>query len=128
MRAKVCVTLWFVAIVCLITGAPGHAGTLWYNGDLTQPGLDNEVVLTVGAEAYAYVYDNFTVTGGPWHVTSVWSKNLMNITGVTQADWFIRAGVSNGQPGALIASGTSAAATQTPTGRSAMVMGLLRNE
>jgi hypothetical protein len=88
--------LLFIVIASLATMPHVNAATLWYNGDKSQAGLDNEVVTIVGGEAYSYVYDDFTVTGSPWHVTSVWSNNLLSFTGVTQADWFIRSGVSNG--------------------------------
>jgi hypothetical protein len=128
MKMRFCAALLFVVIASLATMPHANAATLWYNGDKSQAGLDNEVVKTVGGEAYGYVYDDFTVTGNAWHVTSVWSNNLMNYTGVTQADWFIRSGVSVGSPGTLIASGTSAAATLSATGRSEMVLGVLRNE
>jgi hypothetical protein len=128
MKMKLWAALSFVVIASLAMVPHVNAATLWYNGDMNQAGLDNEVVKIVGGEAYSYVYDDFTVTGAPWHVTSVWSNNLMSYTGVTQSGWFIRSGVSNGSPGTLIASGTSAAATMLATGRSATVLSVLRYE
>jgi hypothetical protein len=64
------------------------------------------------------VYDNFQVTGAGWTIDSLWSNDLMSFT-TTSADWEIRSGVSTGNGGTLVASGTSSA-TQTATGRSAL--------
>ncbi len=89
---------------------------LWYNGDFdSAKGLANELNTTVSD---ARVYDDFQVTGGNWTIERIWSNDLMDFTGVTQADWSIRSGVSTGNGGTVIASGTSAA-SQTATGRSA---------
>jgi hypothetical protein len=94
----------------LVLNAPVCAqappGSLWYNGDFNGVnGLSNErnTVVTQGA-----VYDDFDVTAPQgWHVTAVFSDNLFNAITVTAADWEIRTGVSEGNAGTLIASGTT---------------------
>jgi hypothetical protein len=89
---------------------------LWYNGDFNGVnGLANEQNTVIGQAA---VYDNFTVTAaGGWDITDVFSDNLLNTT-VTGATWEIRTGVSEGNGGTLVASGTTATPTVTATGRS----------
>jgi len=92
----------------------GSAGILWYNGDFNAVnGLANEVNTAV---ADAHVYDNFIVPAGAgWDVTSVFSDDLISTT-VTSATYEIRSGVSSGNGGTLVASG-SGTPTVTPTGR-----------
>jgi len=111
---------FMLALVTLCLGMSGFAlaeplpGALWYNGDFNGvSGLANENNTIVSQAA---VYDDFIVPSGGWHIGFVWSNNLMSTTS-SQAYWEIRSGVSTGNGGTLIASGTNAA-TQTPTGRS----------
>ena len=67
---------------------------------------------------FASVYDDFIVpSGSGWNVTAVFSDNLPN-TRVTGANWEIRQGVSEGNGGTLIASGTTITPVVTDTGRS----------
>ena len=88
---------------------------LWYNGDFNNiNGLANEQNTLV---EQASVYDNFIVPSPGWHVTGVFSDNLLNTT-VTGANWEIRSGVSEGNGGTVVASGTTATPVVTPTGRS----------
>jgi hypothetical protein len=95
--------------------AQAPPGSLWYNGDFNGAnGLANERNTTTGQAA---VYDDFDVTAPMWDVTAVFSDNLLN-TVVTGADWEIRTGLSNGNAGTLIASGTTNSPVVTPTGRS----------
>ncbi|MFO0960571.1 MAG: PEP-CTERM sorting domain-containing protein [Isosphaeraceae bacterium] len=93
---------------------------LWYNGN-----FDGRDALANGQGTFnpdALVYDNFTVTAGQsWTVSAVYSNNMMNFTGITQAHWEIRSGVSAGAAGTLIASGNGAA-TQVSTGRTFLGM------
>lgn len=78
----------------------------WYNGDWRSgiPDLDNWYVT---AQQYARVYDDFVVPDGGWTVTGVFANDMITSTGVTQASWEIRSGVSSGNPGTLVASGLS---------------------
>jgi PEP-CTERM motif len=102
------------ALLCVMAAGRAEAGTLWYNGDFNgADGLSNEQNTDID---YGYTYDNFQVDGSGWTITSIWSNNLMSFR-TDQAYWEIRSGVSLGDGGTLVASGTSAA-TQTATGRS----------
>ena len=83
----------------------------WYNGDW-QPGISSPGNYYVSAQQFTRVYDDFVVPDGGWTVVGLFSNNDMSSTGVTQASWEIRSGVSAGNPGTLVASGLSPA-TQT---------------
>ena len=96
-------------------GVKGPSGILWYNGDFNNiNGLANEVNTLV---ADAHVYDNFIVPAGGFDITSVFSDDLIS-TNVTGATWEIRSGVSAGNGGTLVASGSTSTPTVTATGRS----------
>ena len=89
---------------------------LWYNGDLASGGggTVNEQSTSIGV---AFVYDDFTVTDpAGWIVDSVWSNDAMKVTGISQAFWSIRSGMSVGNGGSVVSSGIGSA-SQTPTGR-----------
>jgi len=90
--------------------------SLWYNGDFNGVnGLANEENTIV---TQAAVYDDFEVTDpSGWDVTSVYSNNLAN-TNVTGANWSIHQGISEGNGGTIVASGTTMTPVVTPTGRS----------
>lgn len=97
--------------------------TLFYGGDFdpnnpNANGLANENDAIVGGNPYgAAVYQNFIVPNGQnWTIHGLFSNDLMSITAGT-AYWEIRSGVSEGNGGTLIASGTGAD-IMTPTGRS----------
>src|SRR5207245_7615475 len=94
-------TAGFALNTTAIAQAP--PGSLWYNGDFNGVnGLANERNTIV---TQAAVYDDFNVTAPlGWHVTAVFSDNLMSTT-ITGADWEIRTGLSAGNAGTLIASG-----------------------
>ena len=107
----------FALILTAAFALNANAITLWYNGDADGVnGLANERNTVV---SQAGVYDDFAVTGGPaWHVTNVFSDNLMTAGEViTSADWEIRTGISAGNAGTLVAGGTSTNLTVTLTGR-----------
>jgi len=106
--------------LALLCSSPLFGGTVyWYNGDNNSLGGDliNEVG---GANGTSLVYDDFVVGAGGVNITGVFSNDSSNghpvLTGVTQASWEIRSGVSAGNGGTLIASGTGAA-TVTDTGQ-----------
>jgi hypothetical protein len=102
-----------VALFGAVSSA-SHA-QLWYNGDFNgQNGLANEKDAIVND---ARVYDDFIIpVGQTWTLTSVFSNDLSQLN-TNIIDWEIRSGVSAGNGGTLIASG-SGAGTSTPTGRS----------
>jgi hypothetical protein len=108
--------LLVTAALMLNTSAYAGLPILWYNGDFnSRNGLANERNTIVSEAA---VYDDFNVPNGEmWPVAGLFSDNLLNTT-ITGADWEIRSGVSEGNPGTLIASGTTDSPIVTPTGRS----------
>jgi hypothetical protein len=113
MKDKYCLLVRAILTVLFVTAAfalntaaiaQAPPGSLWYNGDANGNGLSNERNTIV---TQAAVYDDFNVTASQgWNVTAVFSDNLEN-TVVTGADWEIRAGVSEGNAGTLIAGGTT---------------------
>jgi hypothetical protein len=108
-------TAAFVLNTTAIAQAP--PGSLWYNGDWNGVnGLANERNTAV---TQAAVYDDFDVTGPlGWHVTAVFSDNLTNAgLPITGADWEIRTGISEGNAGTLVASGTTNSPLVINTGR-----------
>jgi hypothetical protein len=84
-------------------------GSIWYNGDLNHfNGLANERDDSLGYGQYAHVFDDFNVTGPGWHVTSLYSNNYDSYpTSTTAVEWSIHQGISVGNPGTTVASGTS---------------------
>jgi hypothetical protein len=97
--------------------AQAPPGSLWYNGDFNGVnGLFNARNTLV---TQAAVYDDFDVTAPlGWNVTALFSDNLVDDhRTITGADWEIRTGVSEGNAGALIASGTTNSPVVSPTGR-----------
>ncbi len=102
------------AVLGLASIANTHGDTLWSNGDLDfQSGL----ISTDSPAVVGIVYDDFNVTSTyGWNVNGA-SGNFYYTTDVvgTTANWEIRSGVSEGNGGTLVASGT-AAVTLTPLG------------
>jgi hypothetical protein len=104
-----------------IAQCPVEAGftCVFYGGDfnINDPnanGLANENDGIVGGSPYgAAVYQNFNYDGGT--ITGLASNNLSGLNPTT-AYWEIRSGVSEGNGGTLIASGTGATTNQA-TGR-----------
>ncbi len=102
---------------------PVEAGytCMFYGGDINpndpnENGLANETDAIVGGSPYgAAVYQNFNFAGGT--ITGLATNNLSQLNPST-AYWEIRSGVSEGNGGTLIASGTGATSNQA-TGRSA---------
>jgi len=108
-RRATLAALLVITALALTTTATAQAppGSLWYNGDPNNiNGLANERNTAV---TQAAVYDDLNVTSPlGWHVTAVFSVDLFSpdMT-VTAADWEIRTGISEGNAGTLIASGTT---------------------
>jgi hypothetical protein len=92
-------------------------GALWYNGDFDGvDGLTNEQ--DTFASGYSHIYDDFNVPDSAgWDVDSVFSDNLASTT-IIGASWEIRQGITSGNGGTLIASGTTVTPVVTATGRS----------
>jgi hypothetical protein len=109
------------AAALVACAASAHASAvLWYSGNFDSvTGVANEINTSIGD---ARVFDDFTVTDAAgWSIDRIWSNNMIGFTGITQASWSIRRGVSAGNGGTVVASGTSAA-TQTATGRTGFGM------
>ena len=91
------------------TCLPGCA--YFYTGDFdpnnpNANGLANENDAIVGGNPYgAATYQNFVVQSA-FNITDLFTNNLMTVT-PQSAYWEVRAGVSEGNGGTLIASGTS---------------------
>lgn len=98
-------------------------GQLWYSGDYD----GGDILLSVKAfpdeTSPEKVYDNFTVGASGWNVTSLF-ENVCFAGGAPSDlsifNWEIRSGVSAGNGGTLVASGTSLNPTVTATGRTAL--------
>jgi hypothetical protein len=118
--AVFCFSMPASAMQCPPPGGPGPS-ILFYGGDLdlndpNQNGLANENDAIVGGNPYgAATYQNFQVSS-ECVLSSPFTNNLSSIT-PANGYWEIRSGVSEGNGGTLIASGTGAI-TNTPTGRS----------
>lgn len=83
------------------------ANAQFYGGDLNSQGLVASEINTNFQEFLAY--DNFAVSGAPWMVTGVFANFLTNTT--TGSFYYeIRSGMSAGNGGTLLQSGTVAAA------------------
>ena len=122
MFSKLLRTVFAILLVCMFV-ASASGGVMFYGGDFdpnnpNANGLANENDANVSGNPYgAAVYQNFIIpTGQNWRITGLFSNDLMSVTAST-AYWEIRSGVSEGNGGTLIASGTGADIV-TPTGRS----------
>lgn len=105
--------LTVLAFACLATPQvqAGLCPIYWYNGGPNLvDGLANQINTAI---SNVRTYDDFDVTS-PVVICAVFSNNFMDFTS-SQALWEIRSGVSAGNGGTLIASGTGAA-TQTANG------------
>ncbi len=86
--------------------------TLWYNGDWDGRNSLSSESNTIVSDARTY--DDFTVTHPRgWDVTHVWG-NFQMTTNVQGANFEIRSGVSSGQGGTIVASGSDLPVTLTP--------------
>jgi hypothetical protein len=102
------------AALMFVLSAPAKAQIIFYNGDFNGTnGLASEQDQAVSS---AIVYDNFMVGAGGWTVNGVFGNFLTNLT-FDQAYFEIRSGVSSGDGGTLLFSGTYSA-SRTATGRS----------
>jgi hypothetical protein len=103
-------TLAGAAVVSLGAALPAQAFTQYYGGDF------NGVEGWYNQAYNSLVFEDFSAAA-PITVTGLFSNNLTDFTGVTQAEWQIRTGMSASNGGTTLFSGTSSA-TQVATGRS----------
>lgn len=120
MRKFAWLSLFAMLFVATLANAQ-CALCIFYGGDLdlsdpNQNGLANENDAIVGGNPYgAATYQNFTLSATST-ATGLFTNNLSGLNPST-GYWEIRTGVSEGNGGTLVASGTGTM-TQTPTGRS----------
>src|SRR5690242_11879271 len=86
------------------------ADTLWYNGDPNGTMfLANGTQLPFGN---VFIYDDFVVpvASGGWTITQIFGTDIGAVP--PNAVWSIRSGMSIGNPGVIIASGTNPATSE----------------
>lgn len=107
------------ALACVtLVAAASQAAVIWYGGDFDgRNAAPNEIN---GLLNDARTYDDFTLSS-PATLASVWSNNLFDSFTATTAQVEIRTGVSQGNGGTVVFSGTFAASV-APTGRSGFGM------
>jgi hypothetical protein len=111
-----------IALVTLTLAHPvsADAAVLWYNGD--SDGSSGALNRTAGSSSEP-VFDDFIVPGNVsiWNITAVFSDNAVpvgtNTSGFTSANWSLRAGMSAGNGGTILFSGTGSPASWLATGR-----------
>jgi hypothetical protein len=90
--------------------AQGLPGSIWYSGDDSGDTFLSNEYNTIVSDAET-IYNFVVPAGQTWNVTSLYSNDAETAPLVLSgANWVIRTGVSNGNPGTTIASGTSDAA------------------
>jgi hypothetical protein len=118
---KVALLSLFVLFLGTFAVAQCGSNCLFYSGDfdannVNANGLANETDAIVSGSPYgAATYQNFTLDSSAT-ATGLFSNNLSGLNPAT-GYWEIRTGVSEGNGGTLVASGTGSV-TQTATGRS----------
>jgi hypothetical protein len=104
-----------VLLVWAACSVPARAATLWYNGDLDNRDAWSNQTASVATGVDSLVYDDFIVPAGQkWTITSAWSNDVENpfftSPRVSSVAWQIRTGVSAGNGGTVVASGTATGA------------------
>ena len=123
-RKNKSLALLSLVLLVLVWAAPAHADVVLFyagdfdpnNGNANALANENDAIVS-GTPTGASTYENFIVTGQSWDVHALFSNDLIDFT-PTSAYWEIRQGVSEGNGGTLIASGTTNSPVFTPTGRS----------
>ena len=105
-------SLSFCLITALLLIATAHAEVLFYGGDFNpsfwySDALSNENDAADHGSPYgSAVYQNFVVPAGEtWNVTALFSNDIMTLT-PTSAYWEVRTGLSEGNGGTLLSSGS----------------------
>ena len=125
MKKLTLISLLSFLFLATVAGAQCIAPCVFYSGDFdfnnpNANGWANENDAIVSGDPYgAATYENFRIGGTTANVTALYTNNL-SMLNPSSAYWEIRSGVSEGNGGTLIASGTGSGAnfSQTPTGRS----------
>ena len=125
MKRNVALCL-LVLLPFAISAVAQCGGCYFYGGDFdpnnpNANALANETDAIIGGEPYgAATYQNFVLTnGGGWGPLGFFTNDLSSLN-PTSVYWELRAGVSEGNGGTLLLSGTATgnAFINTPTGRS----------
>ncbi len=121
MKTLVLLSVFVAFFLATFASAQCVAPCLFYAGDF-DPNTDNSIGLSNESDAHVFgnpygaaTYENFEVSGSSWNVTGLYTNNLSSLHPST-GYWEIRQGLSDGNGGTLIASGTGAL-THTATGR-----------
>jgi len=131
MKKFALLSLFALLFVATFASAQCGSNCLFYGGDLNAnspnaDGLANENDAIIGGSPYgAATYQNFTLSNNST-ASGLFTNNLSGLNPAT-GYWEIRTGVSEGNGGTLVASGTGAM-TQTATGRSAFGFNEYRDE
>ena len=92
-----------IAVVLAIACLTSAASAQFYGGDFNGVnGLSSEKNTIVSD---AYVFDNFNWGGGP--VATVFGRFLSDVDPISGGEWEIRSGISEGNGGTLVLSGTT---------------------
>ena len=107
-----------LAVLAVTVQSTAAAQTQFYNGDADGgSGYSSEMNTVMAGGFTSYVYENYTVTGAGMTVTGLFGNYFQtgsNVLSWTSAAWEIRSGMSDGNGGSLLFSGTtSASATAT---------------
>lgn len=111
-----------VIATTIVSARVSRADVLFYGGDWYGNGTGSGTTTHIdNSSMQANFYQNFVVpTGQTWTISSLFSNNLVDpppTAGFTGADWTIRAGMSTGDGGTIIASGLDPLVSITDTGR-----------
>ena len=109
-----------VLLAAFVVPASATPITLFYGGDSdpNHANSDDALNSNVGGGGSSQVYQSFTVRNRTWDVTELFSNNTLVRPGVAaNVEWEIREGLSPGNGGTLLYSGSNAPATVTATGR-----------
>ena len=118
IAAKCQRSLFGLLLIWATCCTPARAATLWYNGD--QDGRDaiSNQTATGANGVDGAIYEDFIVPAGQkWTITSAWSNDVENpfftSPRVSSVAWSIRSGVSAGNGGTVLASGTATGSNAT---------------
>lgn len=111
------VNLALVTVAAAVMSGSASAATLWYNGDFDGVNGGN---ISGMAGFDSRIYDDFQVNGSGWNVDGAFMQIVSSIApaNLTTWSWEIRQGMSTGNGGSVVASGTSSLLV-TATGGSA---------
>lgn len=101
------------ALLLVSLRSPVHAQTLFFNG--LPNGVDALSSERETSVAQSSTYDDFLVGAGGWNVNGLFGYFVTDVVLWSQADYEIRRGITPGDGGSLVFSGT-ATASQDPTG------------